>query len=346
MTTSHPDTAALAAEALGMHERLHDVADEADDEGDMGLADMLHDAANLLKNLAALAQRPESTSERAQGAEPSANADCGALAQQPEATSTGRQEQPPEENLLHPLRNAFEKLMNGRFGGDYCLSSFCQGDGKKFRYLYPTAARAWEIFKAGADAKPAQAISAQGAEVELPEPYFGEPTSLEDTHLGPCFSAAQMLAYGAARAHHAGHVEESMDMALCEIRSVVIRPGQRYTFSRVGDCEKCAEMEREAIEAYGAPPERPAGRHMLVARNHRDGQVEEAVRRDAERYRWLCENSFDREGVTQVALFLKTWEPHSQTGEPTMWSQRIRGPAIDVFIDAARAQLGGKGGES
>jgi hypothetical protein len=116
-----------------------------------------------------------------------------------------------------------------------------------------------------------------------------------------------------ARAHHAGQVEESMDMALCEIRSVVIRPGQRYTFSRVGGCEKCAEMEREAIEAYGAPPERPAGRHMLVARNHRDGQVEEAVRRDAERWRFVH-------------------------------PKRELDAFVDAAIDAARAQLGAKGG--
>ena len=58
---------------------------------------------------------------------------------------------------------------------------------------------------------------------------------------------------------------------------------------------------------------------------------------DAERYRWLCANNFDREGPTQVHTWLHTWEPHSQTGEPTEWKQRIRGGALDATIDAAIA---------
>ena len=57
--------------------------------------------------------------------------------------------------------------------------------------------------------------------------------------------------------------------------------------------------------------------------------------RDAERYRWLCANNFDREGAAQVHTWLHTWEPHSQTGEPTEWMQRIRGGALDAAIDAA-----------
>lgn len=61
----------------------------------------------------------------------------------------------PNENRLHPLRGEFEKLMDGRFGGDYCLSSRYDGGGDSFRYLYPDVARAWEIFKAGSTSKPA-----------------------------------------------------------------------------------------------------------------------------------------------------------------------------------------------
>jgi hypothetical protein len=58
---------------------------------------------------------------------------------------------------------------------------------------------------------------------------------------------------------------------------------------------------------------------------------------DAERYSWLVANSFDKEGVTQIHLTAHTWEPHSVTGEPTEWSARIRGPAIDREIDKALA---------
>jgi hypothetical protein len=57
--------------------------------------------------------------------------------------------------------------------------------------------------------------------------------------------------------------------------------------------------------------------------------------RDAARYRWLVENSFDRQGRTQFHVWRHTWEPHSQTGEPTEWQARVRGPALDAAIDAA-----------
>jgi hypothetical protein len=57
--------------------------------------------------------------------------------------------------------------------------------------------------------------------------------------------------------------------------------------------------------------------------------------KDAERYRWLCSNNFDRQGVTQIETWIQTWEPHSKTGEPTEWTQRIRGGALDAAIDAA-----------
>ena len=58
-------------------------------------------------------------------------------------------------------------------------------------------------------------------------------------------------------------------------------------------------------------------------------------RKDAERYLWLVANSFDKSGVTQFHIWKHSWEPHSKTGEQIEWSQRIRGPALDTFIDAA-----------
>ena len=62
------------------------------------------------------------------------------------------------------------------------------------------------------------------------------------------------------------------------------------------------------------------------------------LRRDAER--WLCANNFDKPS-TQIHTWLHTWEPHSVTGEPTEWEQRIRGgDNLDRVIDAARAALG------
>lgn len=59
---------------------------------------------------------------------------------------------------------------------------------------------------------------------------------------------------------------------------------------------------------------------------------------DAARYRWLVENSFDREDQTQLHIWLHWEQPHSQTGEPTEWKCRVRGPAIDRVIDDAMSQ--------
>lgn len=57
--------------------------------------------------------------------------------------------------------------------------------------------------------------------------------------------------------------------------------------------------------------------------------------KDATRWRFLVDNSFDKDGVTQFHVWEHSWEPHSQTGEPTEWKQRVRGPALDRFIDRA-----------
>lgn len=70
----------------------------------------------------------------------------------------------------------------------------------------------------------------------------------------------------------------------------------------------------------------------------------ERLKGDAERYRWLCENSFTKEGVTQFHVWKHSWEPHSETGRPTEWVQRVRGPALDRFIDAARTGAAGEVG--
>lgn len=57
--------------------------------------------------------------------------------------------------------------------------------------------------------------------------------------------------------------------------------------------------------------------------------------RDAQRWRFLMENSYDSESVTQFHVWEHSWEPHSQTGEPTEWKQRVRGIALIDFIDRA-----------
>ena len=57
--------------------------------------------------------------------------------------------------------------------------------------------------------------------------------------------------------------------------------------------------------------------------------------RDAKRWRFLMENSYDSESVTQFHVWEHSWEPHSQTGEPTEWKQRVRGIALIDFIDRA-----------
>ena len=65
------------------------------------------------------------------------------------------------------------------------------------------------------------------------------------------------------------------------------------------------------------------------------GAALDRLQRDADRYRWLCGNNFDREGTTQVHTWLRTWELHSQTGQPIEWTQRVRGSTLDSVIDAA-----------
>ena len=103
-----------------------------------------------------------------------------------------------------------------------------------------------------------------------------------------------------------------------------------------GQLEVRLERAKETIE------EQRLGLLQLRQRLHgatenvgRFREEAEQLRKDAERYRWLVANSFDCEGVPQLHVWLHSWEPHSQTGEPTEWKQRVRGPAIDRAIDAA-----------
>lgn len=63
----------------------------------------------------------------------------------------------------------------------------------------------------------------------------------------------------------------------------------------------------------------------------------EQQERDAERYRWLCNNNFDRDRL-QIHTFVQWYEPHSVTGEPQVWSGRLRGSALDGVIDKAMAE--------
>lgn len=57
--------------------------------------------------------------------------------------------------------------------------------------------------------------------------------------------------------------------------------------------------------------------------------------RDAQRWRFLMDNSYDSQSVTQFHIWVHSWEPHSKTGEPTEWKQRVRGIALIDFIDRA-----------
>jgi hypothetical protein len=57
--------------------------------------------------------------------------------------------------------------------------------------------------------------------------------------------------------------------------------------------------------------------------------------KDAQRWRFLVDNSYDKEGVTQFHVWEHSWMPHSKTFQPTEWKQRVRGPSLNDFIDRA-----------
>ena len=78
------------------------------------------------------------------------------------------------------------------------------------------------------------------------------------------------------------------------------------------------------VKYYYIEPKLPPQRKPLTSQE-----------RDAKRWRFLMENSYDSESVTQFHVWEHSWEPHSQTGEPTEWKQRVRGIALIDFIDRA-----------
>jgi len=88
------------------------------------------------------------------------------------------------------------------------------------------------------------------------------------------------------------------------------------------ELERFAELVRADERARMA--EQPAQRKPLTSQE-----------RDAQRWRFLMENSYDSESVTQFHVWEHSWEPHSKTNEPTEWKQRVRGIALIDFIDRA-----------
>jgi len=78
----------------------------------------------------------------------------------------------------------------------------------------------------------------------------------------------------------------------------------------------------------------PKGKHTLYTTPPQRKPLT-SQERDAKRWRFLMENSYDSESVTQFHVWEHSWEPHSQTGEPTEWKQRVRGIALIDFIDRA-----------
>jgi len=102
-----------------------------------------------------------------------------------------------------------------------------------------------------------------------------------------------------------------------------------------GYCQHCAELDA-LLRARGRNEE-ISDQKAEIERLRAELAASQA---DAARYRWLVANSFDREGVAQLHVWLHTWEPHSQTGDPTEWKQRVRGPAIGWVIDAAIRAIG------
>jgi hypothetical protein len=100
-----------------------------------------------------------------------------------------------------------------------------------------------------------------------------------------------------------------------------------------------ATWEKCQSEAWREPPP-----EFIDALKY-DVARRDSNQKDAARWRFLVDNSFDKDGVTQFHVWEHSWEPHSQTGEPTEWKQRVRGPALDHFIDRAIEAAHGITGE-
>lgn len=86
------------------------------------------------------------------------------------------------------------------------------------------------------------------------------------------------------------------------------------------DARAAVEADRAQRQALSVPPfAAPAGQH-------------DANARDAARYRWLCNNNYDRTGRTQIHTILH-WSEFSKCGGVVEWQQRMRGGALDRIID-------------
>ena len=94
----------------------------------------------------------------------------------------------------------------------------------------------------------------------------------------------------------------------------------RTRITMPGDITDCDARWFKAADLYTSPPQRKP----LTSQE-----------RDAKRWRFLMENSYDSGSVTQFHVWIHSWEPHSKTGEPTEWKQRVRGIALIDFIDRA-----------
>jgi hypothetical protein len=132
----------------------------------------------------------------------------------------------------------------------------------------------------------------------------------------------------------------TLDNAAAEIRALIAAPDVTVTdYGNMPDgsagnqcryplCQSEAEQDRIAAEVY----------RQLHSGEPSSGN-QDAI--DAARFRWLAKNSFDVQGITQFHVWQHTWEPHSQTGEPTEWKCRVRGASLVRAIDATMAQKGG-----
>ena len=94
----------------------------------------------------------------------------------------------------------------------------------------------------------------------------------------------------------------------------------------------CKSMTNTDFDYYGDLPE---GDYELYTPPPAQRKPLTSQERDAQRWRFLMENSYDSESVTQFHVWEHSWEPHSKTGEPTEWKQRVRGIALIDFIDRA-----------
>ncbi len=139
------------------------------------------------------------------------------------------------------------------------------------------------------------------------------------------------------------------DLAAAQARGddqdIIIRLRSRFMDTKNMIC--CALEHEAAAEIESLRQQLETARRLVEHRqdalasctraDDEKSRVIKQFKADTERYRWLIDNSFDRVGVTQLHVWVHTWEPHSVTGEPTEWKARVIGPAIDRVINKALA---------